>query len=208
MFSRNAISSSESRTILKWHLLQVKETISSRCYVLRCTHSYVISSLSNQKPRIVMQLALGRKTGSANHPVCLLVLFFFQGRACLFAGGKGALLAKIKGRKPRIRRGMTSASTRSSYICTRLGPDSGEQPSSSSSSSSSSPFSGIHFCGEVPPEKWICSRVREYYFIKFTIPCPCIIYPSLPTTATSSADSSQVFHGNMKPDLASRWNIS
>ncbi|KYQ58229.1 hypothetical protein ALC60_02649, partial [Trachymyrmex zeteki] len=84
------------------------------------------------REEVVMQLALGRKTGSANHPTCLFSFFFFS--------------------FPRIRRGMTGASTRSSYICTRLEPDSGEQPSSSSSSSSF-PFSRTHSQRETPPEK-------------------------------------------------------
>lgn len=138
-----------------------------------------------------MQLVLGRKR-SANHPVCLFFSFslfssFFRDWSrCLFARGKGALPVKIKGRKPRIRRGVTGASTRSSYICTRLEPDSGEKPSSSSSPSSSSPIPGRDPVGKSLRKNEYAALHGRILFYKIYYLVPAHYPPS-------SANSPQVF---------------
>lgn len=126
--------------------------------------------------------------GSANHPVIfffsLFSSFFRDWSRCLFARGKGALPVKIKGRKPRIHRDVTGASTRSSYICTRLEPDSGEK--SPSSSSSSSPIPGRDPVGKSLRKNEYAALHGRILFYKIYYLVPAHYPPS-------SANSPQVF---------------
>lgn len=165
----------------------VKEARFLRVYISAYS---AVSSFRTIRSRvyIVMQLALGRKTGSANHPVCLSLFFlpfFFRDRPrCLFAKGKGALLVKIKGRKP------PDSSRHDRLVHQKLihmyAARTGQWREKPSSSSSSSPIPGRDPVGRsLRKNEYAASHGRIlFYKIYYLLPEH---YPP------SSANSPQVF---------------